>query len=397
MSIKNGLRESLVRGALLAIALVWALPTFANVDLVVQSVQWLSGPEIGNCNKVQITVRNNGNELGNEITAARMRIFPTGNSFQTLVDKNAFFSSFQPGQSQTRTISNFELPGEVITIQVSADAEPANGVGKLQESNENNNTFTQTAINVNQACGGGQCDLKATFNRGMTTVPSSYPAKMSIRFENIGGANCPSKRVILNRYTGTSPSGSPTNVGMESLQALAPGQRKNVSWRDDDHPPSGQFTYRPDYGGGHSDANNGNHSPSQTIAFKSRNGNGGGGQPPTGCDLTANFVLPQGPTTSAGNIGLRVRFKNEGTGTCPANSIKLTRYNNSSCSGYGSQVGGSRGFQGLSVLNVGAEVDLNWTDRNVRRGRYCYKVGYARAHNDSDNDNHRVQKRLSVN
>lgn len=396
MSIKNGLRQNSLRGALVATALLWALPSFANVDLVVQSVQWLSGPEIGNCNKVQITVRNNGNELGNEITTARMRIFPTGNSFQTLVDKNTFFSAFQPGQTQTRTISNIELPAEVITIQVTADAEPANGVGKLQESNENNNTFTQTSINVNQACGGGQCDLKATFNRGLTTVPSTYPAKMSIRFENIGGANCPSKQVSMNRYAGTSPTGSPSNVGTQSLQALSPGQNKSVSWRDDDHPASGQFTYSPAYSGGHSDANNGNHTPSTTISFKSRN-SGGGGQPPTGCDLTANFVVPQGSTASSGNIAFQVRFKNEGTGTCPANSIKLMRYNNSSCSGYGSQVGGSGGAEGLPVLNVGADVDLNWTDRYVQRGRYCYKIGYGRAHNDSNNDNHRVQKRLSVN
>ncbi len=396
MRIKNWMNRNLVSGAVAAAAVLWAAPSFANIDLVVQNVQWLSGPKIGNCNKISITVRNNGNEIGNAITTARMRIFPTGNSVQTLVDKSVPFSTFQPGQSRTRTISNISLPADTITIQVTADASPANGVGKLAESNENNNTFTQTSITVNQACGGGQCDLQAKFGGGNTTIPGTYPAKLSVKYKNIGGANCPAKQITLARYAGTSASGSSTNIGSKSLQALAPGQSKGLSWKDSNHATNGKFTYRPSFNGGHSDANNGNHNPTRTLSFKTR-GTGGGGGPSSGCDLRAIITQPQGATAPSGNINFQVSFQNIGNGTCVANKIKLTRHNGSNCTGYGSQVGGSGNFEGLPPLAVGGQTTLSWTDRYVGNGSYCYKVVYASAHNDTNNNNHHPKKGLAVN
>jgi CARDB len=391
------LHRALRPAVLAAAALVWASPGLADVDLVVQSVQWVAGPKVGNCNKLRITVRNAGSDLGNEITAAKVRIFPTSNSFQTLVDKNVFFSAFPAGQSQVREISNLELPAAVVTIQVTADADPPNGAGKLAESNENNNTSTQTGIDVSEACGGGLCDLQATFNTGPTTLPATYPANLSVTFKNIGGASCPSKQVTMMRFNGSSASGSGSAVGTQSLQALTPGQQKNLGWSDSNHPSSGTVTYQPAYGGGLSDANNGNHSPARTVTFSSPPAPGSGGGSQNGCDLKATFTAPPGSTAAAGNVVFSVYFKNHGSSPCKANKIKLLRFNSGRCGGYSSQVGGSGAFQALPGLSSGQPTTLSWTDKNLGRGRYCYAIKYSSPHNDDDNSNHLPQKNLSVN
>ncbi|MCZ6820164.1 MAG: hypothetical protein O7G31_11850 [Calditrichaeota bacterium] len=116
-------------------------------DLFVESVLFHVGPAVGNCNSVTVTVKNLGG-LANQITKVTVILFPTGNPFQNRVQKDAFFSAFPPGQSQSRTISglNIAVVGSW-TMQVVADSGQ-----QLAESNENNNIFTQNNINVTQNC-----------------------------------------------------------------------------------------------------------------------------------------------------------------------------------------------------------------------------------------------------
>lgn len=116
-------------------------------DLDVETAAFNVGPAVGNCNSVTVTVKNLGG-LGNQITRVTVILFPTGNPFQNRVEKNAFFSAFQAGQSQSRTVSglNIAVVGSW-TMQVVADSQQ-----QLDESDENNNIFTQNNINVTQNC-----------------------------------------------------------------------------------------------------------------------------------------------------------------------------------------------------------------------------------------------------
>ena len=92
----------------------------------------------------------------------------------------------------------------------------------------------------------------------------------------------------------------------------------------------------------------------------------------------------------------QVKFKNQGTGACIGNKIKLNRYNNSSCSGYGSSIGGSGGFATLNPLQPGAEQTLTWSERSApRRGRVCLKMSYSPAFNDDNNGNHHPKKQVT--
>jgi hypothetical protein len=117
--------------------------------------------------------------------------------------------------------------------------------------------------------------------------------------------------------------------------------------------------------------------------------------PASACDLEATFTAPTGTTATGPEVGFTVRFQNKGQGPCKENRIKLMRYSSSSCSGYGSQVGGSGALLPLNALAAGASQDLNWTDK-VTRGRYCYKPVYSSPHNDLNNFNHHPTKPLSI-
>ncbi len=116
-------------------------------DLMVESVSFDVGPAVGNCNSVTVTVKNLGG-LANAFNRVTVVLFPTGNSFQNRVSKDASFGAFQPGQSQSRTVSglNIAVVGSW-TMQVVADSQQV-----LDESDENNNIFTQYNINVTQDC-----------------------------------------------------------------------------------------------------------------------------------------------------------------------------------------------------------------------------------------------------
>src|SRR3990172_7857439 len=62
-------------------------------DLVVENVAFTLGPQVGNCNKVQIVVKNLGS-MANVISRATVIVFPTGNPFQNRSESHVFFSSF---------------------------------------------------------------------------------------------------------------------------------------------------------------------------------------------------------------------------------------------------------------------------------------------------------------
>ncbi len=116
-------------------------------DLTVESVSFDVGPAVGNCNSVTVTVKNLGG-LANAFNRVTVVLFPTGNPFQNRVTKDASFGAFQAGQSQSRTLSglNIAVVGSW-TMQVVADSQQ-----QLDESDENNNIFTQLNINVTQDC-----------------------------------------------------------------------------------------------------------------------------------------------------------------------------------------------------------------------------------------------------
>jgi len=123
-----------------------AAPTGAP-DLSVETVTFGTGPRVGNCNSISVTVKNSGG-LGNAITRATIILFPTGNPFQNRVEKHVFFSAFQPGQSQSRTANGLNIAAVGNwTVQVVADSQQ-----QLDEANEDNNIFTQSNLNVTQNC-----------------------------------------------------------------------------------------------------------------------------------------------------------------------------------------------------------------------------------------------------
>lgn len=113
------------------------------------------------------------------------------------------------------------------------------------------------------------------------------------------------------------------------------------------------------------------------------------------CDLVATFTQPTGTTAPAGGVDFTVRFANQGKGTCNANKVKLMRFTATSCSGYGSQVGGSGALLALPSLAPGQSQELAWRDE-LRPGRYCFKPVYSSPHNDANNFNHHPTKQLSV-
>lgn len=118
--------------------------------------------------------------------------------------------------------------------------------------------------------------------------------------------------------------------------------------------------------------------------------------PVSACDLSAQFVAPTGSTVTGPNVSLTVEFKNESQADCPGNKVKLMRYNGTTCSGYGTQVGGSRALFALQALRPGATQRIDWRDERVPAGKYCYKMSYSSPHNDANNNNHHPQKKLAV-
>ena len=362
-------------------------------DIAIDSVTISNPPKAGNCNTVTVTIRNTSNQLINVITGAKVITFPSATPNQNRAEKATFFSALQPNGTMTRTVQGVELLGGQVqhTVQVVADFE-----NKVQETNENNNLDTQF-VNPSQTCGGGLCDLKAeSISPTYSNLPGTYPAKISVKFRNVGGANCQSSTLQLSRYEGTSASGSATVVGNQTLSSASPNQLRSVGWSDNDHPSSGTFTYAYSWVGNPPDSDTSNNFLTKTVTFTSPGGGNQGGGNPAGCDLSAVFIAPGNTVSGGSNSSFQVRFKNQGTATCQGAKISLPHSTGSKCSAYGSKVGGSGNFQALNPLSSGQEQVLTWSERRgPRKGTYCHKMTYSPAFNDSNNNNHHPQKTVS--
>ncbi|HVS03410.1 MAG TPA: CARDB domain-containing protein [Thermoanaerobaculia bacterium] len=256
------MRERTIRT--LAVLTLAAAPALAQPDLQVQAMSFAQGPQIGTCNTLRIVARNAGDEAGNQITKALVKVFPAANAFTLVFQKAVFFSAVQAGASQHRDIAGVELPGGgPYTVQVVLDVD-----GQLAESDEGNNS-SHISVTPRGSCGGGECDLTARFTwPNYDTLPASYPARFSIHFANAGGATCPARTVQLERHSGSRVTGPGSQVASAALAALEPNQERSLSLTDSSHAASGEFTYAVTYQGGHSDADDSNHSPAKTVTFE---------------------------------------------------------------------------------------------------------------------------------
>ncbi|MDZ7589674.1 MAG: CARDB domain-containing protein [Rubrivivax sp.] len=118
-----------------------------------------------------------------------------------------------------------------------------------------------------------QCDLKAdvVFPSG-SLVGGGSALAWKLSFANIAASgSCAANQVRLNRYAGTTASGSATTVGgsgsWQPLPALAPGQSVQIDFSEASPPTSGTHTYKLAYASPHNDANNGNHHTTKTVEF----------------------------------------------------------------------------------------------------------------------------------
>jgi hypothetical protein len=379
--------------AAIATLVACAAPAWSAGNLVPQTVTLDPNPlQSGNCSKVGVQVRNSGDQLINTITKVKVIVFPSATPLQNRVEKALFVSSLGAGAiSPLQWASGFEIAGSgQHTVQVVVDADQ-----QVPEGNENDNIQT-LFTNLAASCGGGQCDLKSSFSfPTYSNLPGSQPAKFTIAMSNVGGASCPAKTVKLDRFSGSSASGGGTQVSTAELSSLAPNATKSIYLTDESHAATGTFTYKVDYTAAQSDANNGNHNPTKTVTFTQPTS--GGTSPAAGCDLTASFQ-PSLPLTgtAGGTQTFGIRFSNAGTAECPATKTKLMRYTGSTCSGYGSQVGGSSSWQAVAALAPGQQASVSFTERSTGKGAYCYKLEYSGPFNDQNNTNHAVQGTITL-
>ena len=392
------IRTLLLALMLVALGLV-AAPAMAGSDLVVTDITVDSQYPLkeGNCGRIHFKIKNVGNQTGNVITKAYLKVYPTGNAFNIPFEKNVFVSSMTPGTTMTRTVQGVTLPSTgQYTIQVLADADQ-----QVNEDNEGNNTLTKN-VSVNQSCGGGACDLKAQITwPSYSNLPGSNPAKFSVAFQNIGGSSCPAKTVEMKRFVGSNTNGFANVVATASLPALSAGANKKLSFTDSNHATTGNFTYKVDYQGGHTDANVGNHKPTKKVTFTMPNSGGGGNQGnPKGCDVIAKFIAPAG-TSLPGNssVAWAVELKNQGNAQCNMAKVKLMRYGSRTCTGYGSQVGGSSAWRKFGPLNPGGVSTVQFKESPTpAKGSFCYKLEYSPFnYSDANNNNHKIRRTVSFN
>lgn len=384
-------RHSLRRVVALTAAACALCAVASAQDLAIDSVS-LNPGEAGNCNTVSLTIRNTSNQLINQITGAKVITFPTATPSQNRHEKSVFFSAIQANATMSRTVQGLELAGGQVqhTVQVVIDFQ-----NQVAETNENNNIDTQF-VTPSQTCGGGQCDLAAqSMNPFQSTIPSTYPVNLSVKFRNVGGAQCQASTIEFRRHSGSSASGPSEVIGTATIAASSPNQQRTAGITDNDHDSSGTFTYAYSWVGQEPDTNTSNNFLTKTVKFS---GPSTGGRPtnPSGCDVSAQFVNPSGTSAAANtSVPFQVLFKNQGSATCITAKISLSRYNNASCSGYGSMVGGSGNFQTLNALSSGQQQTLTWTERRSPRGGYCYRMRYSPAFNDDDNGNHHPKKKVT--
>lgn len=154
------------------------------------------------------------------------------------------------------------------------------------------------------------CDLEATFVAPTgTQVAGGGPVTWGLRYRNLGNDPCVAYQIKLHRYTGSTASGSGSQVGgsggTQALNALAPGQLHNLNFTEQATPTGGTYTYKPSCTSPCNDANNSNQYPTRTVTFTPS----AASQTPPDVEVTNIAVMTpkMGPCND-----VRVTFKNNG-------------------------------------------------------------------------------------
>jgi len=261
----------------LATVALSASPAHALADLRITAMTVQGTARVGTCNKVSMTVRNDGDAFtGNATLDIALYTFPSATPSQNRVTKTLFISPMQPGAQVTFPINNveFKAAGQA-TLQAVVDS-----TSETEESSEGNNGRT-TTTNVSGSC------------------------------------NAPPPR----------------------------------------QPPSNKD-----------------------------------------CDIEAIFTAPSGSSVTGNQpYTYQVRFTNKGVQACDAFKVKLMRYNNTTCSGYGSQIGGSRNWQSVGSLRRNGSTTASFTEKKTPgRAKACLQLGYSpNNYSDANNQNHRPKKVIS--
>jgi hypothetical protein len=119
--------------------------------------------------------------------------------------------------------------------------------------------------------------------------------------------------------------------------------------------------------------------------------------PPSGprCDLALTFIAPTGTTVPAGSPTFTLRAKNEGSGNCQSTRLRLYRFNGSSPTGRGSEVGGTRNVWTIPALGPGQSADHDFTDE-VAKGTYTYAPKFLGTWNDASKNSPGPAKTVTV-
>jgi hypothetical protein len=259
--------------AVVALAAV-ATPAHAAADLEITSMTLQGTARVGTCNTVRLTVKNHGDAFtGNATLDIRLISFPSSAPNQNRVEKDLFISPLQPGAQVSFNVSAVELKAAgPATLQAVVDS-----TQETAEGNEGNNTETLT-VNVAGSCAGGSvplatanpgCDLSLAFTAPAGgTVPAN--TTYALRAKNEGSAACPSTKLRLYRYNGSSASGYGSAVGgtrnIWTVPALSPGQAADQGFADSG--AKGTVTYAPKFLSAWNDGDNSNHRTSKTVTIQ---------------------------------------------------------------------------------------------------------------------------------
>ena len=355
----------------------------------------------GICKKkrIRVSIVNSSQTVGtNDKIPVKITVETPNKKFSRVEYRNGIGPNTKSGQPVW--FNNLPIDTTVDKIKITAHV---NHKKAVTESNYNDNKEVHTANcvpdnnqnggNEHAANHGNKCDLQATISGSQSTLPGTYPAKLNVKFKNIGKKKCPDTKIAMYRYKGNSTNGTSQTIGQLNLKALDPNKQATLKFVDEKHAKNGTYTYAMKFVGKHSDGNNKNHSPKKTVTFKTANGgnnNGGGNKP---CDLHAQLEYKQ---LSSNSREWKAKFKNIGGEKCPGNNISLSRYDGKTASGYGVRIGGSGAIEKLNPLDPNKSRTLKWTENRAPKGTYTYKIKYSGPQNDTDNKNHHPQNTINA-
>ena len=276
MTHRKPLFYGMLACALLATVAFTAAPAMAAADLQITSMSVQGTAKKGTCNKVDMTVKNNGDAFtGNATLDIAVITYQQGNSNLSRAQKSLFISPLQGGQQVSFTVSDVEFVSEgQMTVQALVDS-----TGETPESNEgNNSSLLNTSVYgscttyggttpLTRASGG--CDLELIFLAPSgTSVPYNQATTYTVQAKNLGKGSCESTKTRLYRYNSGTATGYGSAVGgtrnIWVIPALSAGQAATNNWSD--KPMSkGAITYAPKFLGPWNDDNNNNHRPTKTV------------------------------------------------------------------------------------------------------------------------------------